>query len=187
MINLPNLSNLPNKSNNILSYFIKDIKDATELAFYKQKNHNTIIYILYKDRLIYKIDNYCYNYIHNIVKSLSIKFIRKFNICHDYRNNYKYLYYKNDNTIKDYNSNFIRYFFTCKKYLNKKNLLYSSKTKSILFVSIIYYKKYKYIRNHNRVYNIQIINIPIYTSSHILIPNKYELDYYCKFFNIYFG
>jgi hypothetical protein len=39
---------------NILSYFIKDIKDQNELAFYKQININNIIKIFYKDELLYE-------------------------------------------------------------------------------------------------------------------------------------
>jgi hypothetical protein len=31
-----------------------------------------------------------------------------------------------------------------------------------------------------------IYNITKFTSLQILIPNKYELQYYCKFFNLYF-
>ena len=171
-------NNLPN---NILSYFIKDIKDATELAFYKQKNHNTIIYILYKNKLIYKIDNYCYNYIHNIIKSLSFKFIRKFNICYDYIKNYKYLYYKNDNIIKDYNSNYIKFYFTYKKYLKKTIFSIIRNNKTLLSVLFRYYKKYKYIR----IYYLYTKISTKFTSPQILIPNKYELDYYCKLFNLY--
>jgi hypothetical protein len=39
--------------NNILSYFIKDIKDPIELAFYKQKNIDNTIEIFYKNELLY--------------------------------------------------------------------------------------------------------------------------------------
>ncbi len=180
-INIYKLSNLPNQSNNILSYFIKDIKDAKELAFYKQKNHNTIINILYKDKLIYKIDNYCYNYITNIIKSLSIKFINKSNICYNYWYNCKYLYYKKDTIIKYPNPNSIKFYFNCNKYLNKTLFYIIRNNKTLLSVIFNYYKKYKYIRNYNFYTKISTK----FTSPQILIPNKYELDYYCKFFNLY--
>ena len=179
-----------NPNNNILSYFIKDIKDATELAFYKQINHNTIIKIFYKDTLIYMFNEYCYNYIINIIKSRDYKFISKSNISYDYINYpFKYLYYKNDAKIKDNTSpNSILFNFKYNKYLNKTYFYYTRNNKTLLILLIIYYKKYKYIINYNRckyIINIDMyISINKFTSPQILIPNKYELDYYCKFFNI---
>jgi len=43
------------KPNNILSYFIKDIKDSKECALYTQINNTYNIEIFYKDKKIYKI------------------------------------------------------------------------------------------------------------------------------------
>jgi hypothetical protein len=57
--------------NNILSYFIKDIKDPIELAFYKQKNIDNTIEIFYKNELLY-ILNYdiILNLKTNIIKNI---------------------------------------------------------------------------------------------------------------------
>ncbi len=173
-----------NCPNNILSYFIKDIKDATEVSFYKQINlNNGYIQILYKDELIYNRSDYLYNYINNIIKQKSNKYIRKPNITYNYINKYKILFYNQDRTMKFINPNHIRFYFTYNKYLQKLNFQYCMKDKYLLFVSIIYLKKYKYIiRNYNIYYIERSIK---FTSSRILIPNKYELDYYCKFCNLY--
>jgi hypothetical protein len=169
-----------NSNNNILSYFIKDIKDATELAFYKQVNYYNFIQIFYKDKKLYELFNYCYNYLNNIIKHSSLKYIRKSNISYDYTNKNKALYYKNDTKILNYNPNNITYYFTYTKYLNKTSLYYFINNTYCIFLSISYYKKYKYIMNST-------ISTNKFTSPLILIPNKYELQYYCKFFNLYFG
>jgi hypothetical protein len=167
-----------NCPNNILSYFIKDIKDATEVAFYKQinlNNDNNDIKIFYKDKIIYHIkDNYIHNYIHNIIKYGYYKYIKKTNIDSNYISNFKRLYYKNNNP------NCITFDFTYKQYLIKTKLRYFINTKYLLYVYIIYSNCYKYIKKIND-------NTPMnkFFLSHILIPNKYELQYYCKFFNLY--
>jgi hypothetical protein len=171
-----------NCPNNILSYFIKDIKDATELAFYKQINNKNIIQILYKDQILYKINNHCYNYIKNIIKHIFLKYICKSNISYDYLNNIKTVYYKNDTKIKDTfsNSNSIKFQYTYNiynKFLNKTRIYYCNNINCI-FLTIFYSKKYKYIMIN--------LSTTIFTSPQILIPNKYELQYYCKFFNLYF-
>jgi hypothetical protein len=59
------------RPNNILSYFIKDIKDAKERAFYKEINEPDFIQIFYKDEILYDTQgkSYCYNYINNTVKT----------------------------------------------------------------------------------------------------------------------
>jgi hypothetical protein len=165
-----------NPNNNVLTYFIKDIKDAKERAFYKQINNNKIIQILYKDELIYVNNDFCYNYIHNIVKRNSSKYIATYKSCSMY--NLKFLYYKKDNTTRSNTPNYIKFHFTYKKYLNKNRFCYVINNNQILCLVIIYFKKYKYIMNY-------IYNIAKFTSPQILIPNKYELDYYCKFVNIY--
>ena len=164
-----------NHHDNILSYFIKDIKDATELAFYKEVNNNRLIEIFYKDKKLYKlsINNYSYNYIHDIVKHSAYKYIHKSNMSYNYKNNIKTLYYESNNSIT------FR-FNIYNKYLKKKEFNYQIKRKSLLYVYIFYYKKYKYIRRC-------AISAKKFTSPHILIPNKYELQYYCKFFILYFG
>ena len=169
------------QSNNILSYFIKDIKDETELALYKQINYywSRSVQILYKDIPIFELyTGAIYNHIHNIEKHCSKKYIRKSNIAYDYINNTKALYYKNNIKIYHYNSNYIKFSFLYNTYLTKKSIYYVINNETVLRIFIIYYKKYKYIINYNRCID------PKFTSPQILIPNKYELDYYCKFFNI---
>jgi hypothetical protein len=171
------------RPNNILSYFIKNIKDAKERAFYRQINEPGFIQIVYKDEILYEIICDCfYNYINNIIKVKSFKFIVNYNIWSNYNNFYKYLYYKQDRKIGITNRNYINYHFTYNKYLKKIKFQYIIDNKYILNISIIYFKKYKYIiknSNGNR-FSHKL------TSAMILIPNKYELQYYCNFFNIYF-
>jgi hypothetical protein len=173
---------MSNISDNILSYFIKDIKDATERAFYKQVNDTNDIKIFYKDKIIYRIYySFCFNYIYNIVKLSSIKYIRKSNICYNYATNNKALYYKNDAKIKINNLNNITFDFTYiyNKYLIKIVFRYTINNNKLLFVSIKNYNQYIYI-SFNDKKSIK------YSKNLILIPNKYELSYYCKFFNLYF-
>ena len=172
-----------NRFNNILSYFTKDIKDIRELVFYKQIKYNNGIKIFYKDKLIliYNIHYYyCYNYINNIFKSPSLKYIYKSKISYYSKSNNKTLYYKNNDTFNINNPNYINFYYLYNKYLNKIRFHYSIDGEELLFTYIIYYKNYKYIRTRNNK-NIKLK----FTSAQILIPNKYELDYYCKFFNIY--
>jgi hypothetical protein len=173
-----------NQPNNILSYFIKDIKDAKELAFYRQINHNNgNIQILYKDEILYEIQgNYFYNRINNVVKWSALKYIWHYKIYYNVPYNCKLLYYKKDRQIKVVNLNYIRYHFTYNKYLKKLNFKYVINNIPLLYISIIYSKKYKYIRNRNGTrFRCE------FTSAMILIPNKYELQYYCNFFNLYFS
>ena len=92
------------------------------MAFYKQVN-NKDIKILCKDELIYHKNYYCHNYINNIIKHGSLKYIQKANIAFNYISNFKRLYYKKDNKINCFNSNFITFDFIYNKYLNK-NLFY---------------------------------------------------------------
>jgi len=131
-------------TNNILSYFIKDIKTAKERAFYKQINYSSNnIRIFYNDEVIYSMNYYCYNYITNITKHVSIKCIYSYKIGYNHVYNTKYLYYKKDNTIHFSSPNFIKFYFNCNKYLKKTKFYYSMNDKYLLFVSILYSKKYK--------------------------------------------
>jgi len=167
-----------NQSNNILSYFIKDIKDDKR-PFYIQVNNKDNISIFYKNDLLYYSGLSIRNYINNIIKSKSFKFISNYKILSNYANNYKILYYKNDRKINFGNKNYIEVYFTYNKYLNKQNFYYLVNNKYLLFISIIHYTRYKFIRINKGVLNK-------FASTHILIPNKYELHYYCKLFNLYF-
>jgi len=173
-----------NQPNNILSYFIKDIKDAQELDFYRQINYfnNSHIKIKYKDKILYEIQGiYCYNHINNVVKGPSLRYMWNCKIYYSFSYNYKNLYYKKDRLIRSMNRNFIGYHFTYNKYLKKLDFEYFINSNKLLYISIIYYKKYKYIRKYK---GYKLSKFPSFI---ILIPNKYELHYYCKFFNLYFG
>jgi hypothetical protein len=55
------------KKTNILSYFIKDIKDPIECSFYEQTKYEDTITILYKGELIFmSINNLVFKFIYNI-------------------------------------------------------------------------------------------------------------------------
>ena len=166
--------------NNILSYFIKDIKDAKELALYKQTYYNNYKTIWYKNEIIFKINIiHIYNYIFNIYKSSIIKCIRSNYKISSYFNR-KILYYKHDKTVKYGSSNYIMFYFIYKKYLVKTHFSYVINNISLLNIEIKYSNGYIYISNLYKRNNK-------YTNNIILIMNKYELHYYNKFFNIYFG
>ena len=73
--------------NNILSYFIKNIKDAKERAFYTQVNYINCIQIFYKDKILYKIEIFITNYINNIRKARYFYHKENYKICHSsYKN-----------------------------------------------------------------------------------------------------
>jgi len=81
---------------NILSYFIKDIKDNQELAFYKQINTEDSIKIFYKDKLLYSIviDILYFILKPKVKPELNLKLIYNlvYNIKKDYYNNILYNY-----------------------------------------------------------------------------------------------
>ena len=168
------------RHNNILSYFIKDIKDAKELALYKQTYYNNYKTIWYKNEVIFEINNiHIYNYSLNIYKSSIIKCIRINYKIASYLHR-KILYYKHDKKIKYSSSNYIMFYFIYKKYLVKTHFSYVINNISLLKIEIKYSNGYIYISNLYKRNNK-------YTNNIILIMNKYELYYYNKFFNLYFG
>ena len=175
MINLTN-----NPTNNILSYFIKDIKDAKERAFYKQINNTERIRILYKNKIIYEINSlYSINYLYNIIKSIKSDYIFSKKNRSNYTTGYTNLFYKKDGDIRLNNPNYIEIHFYKDKYLQKYNLEYINNAKYLLTINIKYYNQYKYIYKPNIYYDkIRLINM-------ILIPNKYELQYYSKLLLIF--
>jgi hypothetical protein len=169
--------------NNILSYFIKDIKDAKELALYKQTYYNNYKTIWYKNEIICKINTiHIYNYIFNIYKSSFINIKSNYKISSF--SNSKNLYYKHDKTLRYGSLNYIYYMFIYKKYLVKTKFRYVS---NVLLLDTIlkYHNKYKYIFKYDNLILYKRNNK--YTNNIILIMNKYELHYYNKFFNLYFG
>jgi len=180
-------------SNNILSYFIKDIKDLIKRAYYKQQNKNGSIIIFHKNEIIFMNDMYhISNYINNIYKtnyksmnkSINKSINTYFNIC-NYKigryYNLKHLYYKHNKNIKCANSNYITFYFIYEKYLVKTDFSYVSNNKTLLNTMAKYHNGFKYIIT---IHYLMYMNNK-YTKNIILIMNKYELYYYNKFFNIY--
>jgi hypothetical protein len=114
------------KPNNILSYFIKDIKNPKKRALYTQINNTTNIKIFYKDKLLYKLQHYklkpefSWNYKNNIIKEYLSESINNIKINYIKSRNQKTLYYKKDKIISKPNGNYIMYNFICNKYLIKK-------------------------------------------------------------------
>ena len=176
------------KPNNILSYFIKDIKDPTECALYTQINTTNTIKIFYKDKLLYKLQHYkfqpeiCWNYKNNIIKDYYLRRITNDKIDYSKTRNYKALFYKKDKIISKTNENYIMYDFIYNKYLIKKSCNYVADSKSLLSIGIQYYNgykyKYKYLYQSYSKYKCKRVQI--------LIPNKYEFHYINRFFLLFF-
>jgi len=125
--------------NNILSYFIKDIKDHKTHSFYKQKQkkYKDNIKIYYKKEIICEINsNYKYNYILNIYKSSLTTYKSNYKIA--FNLNYKYFFYKKDNKVRLPNPNYIRYCFVYNKNFNKTQFNYTINNREFLSVLIIY-------------------------------------------------
>ncbi len=177
---------------NIVSYFTKDKRTGNKLFdFFKNINRNyswnidrknKIYYIYYKNKLIY------YFYKGVILKfTNNIKIDTRSNSFSNYKftktHNSKFLYYYmnneiNDNTLDPFTINLaaIRYIFICKKYLQKYYFFLLD-----LFIRYkIYYTNYlRYIQiDKNEIQNK-------YTNTIILVPNKYERQYYSKLFLIF--
>jgi len=173
---------MKHKFNNILSYFIKDINDPLERAFYKTKKPNNKIEIFYKDKLIYKIYfntfQYIYDYKNNIIKRDSR--YCNYKLYSDKATKYKKLFYNNNNTISKYNTKYIWYVYKQTKYFLKIRITYRIDNQIVIDNQVFYYNGYKYIRRCVLTYNN-------FSHSQILIENKYELHYYNRFFNLYFG
>ena len=168
---------------NILSYFIKDIKDPIKCAMYKQNNSENYITIWYKHEIIFLIDEKnIFNYINNIYKSRITN-----NTKGNYKIlswiNFKHLYYKRDSNIRFNNTNYITFIWVIyTKYLIKTAFYYISNNVLLFRNKVKYYNRYKYI---SEISEINKRNNK-YTNNIILIMNKYELHYYNKFFNFYF-
>ena len=165
--------------NNILSYFIKDIKDPKECALYKQINTNTNnIEIFYKDTILYRLNpEISWNYTTNIFKKYYPRRITNHKIDSIKIRNYKALFYKKDKIISKTNENYIMYDFIYNKYLIKRCFNYICKSISVLSIAIVYYKGYKYFIKFDKTFK--------YNYVHIFIMNKYEVHYINRFFSIY--
>ena len=177
------------KTNNILSYFTKDIKDTKECALYKQMNTTNNIEILYKGKLLYKLQHYklqpeiCWNYKTNIIKKYFtrsiINYIINYKINSNKKLKIKALFYKKDNKIAETNGNYISYSCIYNKYLIKNSFYYVAEFTSLLCIKSKYYNGYIYKYIYRYKGNLK------YKHVRILIMNKYELHYINRFFNIY--
>jgi len=137
-------------TNTILSYFIKDIKDPKELAFYKGIKTRKTIQIFYKDELLYEIDSKdIFNYKTNICKTFYSYCNYKLYSYKTTNYKYKYLYYKNNNKIAVFNPYYIGYLYKQNKYLKKLVINYCSQNAYLINNKINYYKGYKYIFKDN--------------------------------------
>jgi hypothetical protein len=169
-----------NNKNNILSYFIKDIKDPIEIALYEQRNRNDSITIVYKNYPIFMlIGNYILKHIRNIHKTRDNNIKCNYKI-HSYMSE-KYLYYKHDKKISTSNSNYIIFSYIRKKYQVKTYFEYFINNIRLFITLIKYFNGYKYKYIIKKYMTIK------YTNNIIIIMNKYELHYYNKFFDLYFG
>jgi hypothetical protein len=173
------------KPTNILSYFIKDIKDSNECALYTQIINTNTIEIFYKDKTIYKITYnkklnpiHSYGYKKNVIIDYFSRRLINYKIDSNERLNYKTLFYKKDNKILKDNYNCIYYEFIYNKYLIKKYFNYMMESKSLLCIKIKYYNGYKYLYK-------SYINSK-YKRDQILIMNKYEANYINRFFSLFF-
>jgi hypothetical protein len=174
------------KTNNILSYFIKDIKDPKEFALYKQMNTTNNIEILYKGKLLYKLQpEICWNYKTNIIKKYFTRSIINYIINYKINSNKKLknkaLFYKKDNKIALTNGNYISYSCIYNKYLIKNFFKYVMESKSVLFITIKYYNGYKYLYKSYNGYKGSK-----YTRVRILIMNKYEAHYINRLLGLFF-
>jgi len=173
------------RENNILSYFIKDIKDPIELAKYRQYNTSNFIQIYYNDNIIYihnRLYFFIYNLINNITKSNNLACICNNIIYFEKNSHFKKLFYNKDNKIFNHYANFISYIYNKDSYLYKPYLFYRINNITILSTTIKYYNgsKYIYFNVIHKAYKIKYKSL-------ILILNKYELHYISRFFNIYFA
>ena len=178
------------KPNNILSYFIKDIKDSKECALYTQINTTYTIEICYKDKKIYKITYnkklnpiHSYDYKNNVIIEYCSGRIINYKIDSNERANYKALFYKKDMLLsKEYHNydNSVIYEFIYNKYLIKNFFKYVIESKSVLSITIKYYNGYKYLYKYYKNFKYSK-----YTRVQILIMNKYEAHYINRLFNIY--
>ena len=172
------------KPNNILSYFIKDIKDSKECALYTQTNNTNNIEIFYKDKKLYRImftklcPKICWNYKNNVIIEYFSGNIINYKIDSNKRLKYKALFYKKDKILLKINDNYILYEFIYNKYLIKNFFDYVIDDKDLLCINIKYYNGYKYLYKHKNIYKYKYVQI--------LIMNKYELHYINRFFNLFF-
>jgi len=190
--------------NNILSYFIKDIKDPIEQAKYKQINNINQIKIFYETKLLYTNDllnSFIHKYMYNIFKSNYFRnFLYTYNFNFIKKDKHKYLHYNNNFNLGNGGSrDHIDYYYIHGAYLNKIYVKYTINGTLVFSTRFCYDKGYKYIFRFTKFTKIHTFtnfhkfhkfhkfhNFTKFYNSLILIKNKYELHYYNSFFNFYF-
>jgi hypothetical protein len=133
----------------------------------------------------------------NIIKNIFFSSIGNYKCESCIKDKYKFLYYKNDKLARIDNFNFIYYDFSYTKYFSKKHYEYvisekanskanskankkanSIEEKLCAYTIIKYYKCFKYIYTKTNSFKYKYVQI--------FIMNKYELNYFNKFFNLFF-
>ena len=183
---------------NILSYFIYNVPDINKSKFsYGALNNSINIY--YNSEVIFSIDFYeNYKYISNFSKNISRTFNDNILV------NFSTYEYQKDLDLSISNSNIVKQYFTIYIYKDNKiwteendnylciysNILNSIKDKYCYIYEItdikLFYTKNQRLNNyfiyiykkHNMIFTIK------YNKSFILIPNKYELNYYSMYFHL---
>jgi len=183
---------------NILSYFIYNVPDINKSKFsYGALNNSINIY--YNSEVIFSIDFYeNYKYISNFSKNISRTFNDNILV------NFSTYEYQKDLDLSISNSNIVKQYFTI--YIYKDNKIWTEENDNYLCIysNILNSIKYKYCyiyeitdiklfytknqrlnnyfiyiyKKHNMIFTIK------YNKSRILIPNKYELNYYSMYFHL---
>ena len=166
-------------TNNILTYFVRNITDVNELKFYEYKKIGNHIFIKYKNILIYhKFLTWSKNYISNIFKYINTTTIINCKIA-------KYSWYKilfNFYTkIDKFCSDKNIYEYYIKKYFIKLTNEYWVQNNLLLKTKYYFHKQKIY------VYKIHYYHLKRTYKYRILVHNKYELHYKSKLFEIFFA
>jgi len=185
------------QTNNILSYFIKDIKDPLELNKYRYYNiSGYYIQIYYHNILLYYHNiktKHILNHITKVYRNSNRIHIHTSKLFTSKDVKHKILFYKKDSKIStiypiNNSPNFISYNYIINnkkfKYLYKPYLSYKINYIWILIIKIKYYNGSKYMYYNDKYKSKSGISA---YKSQILIMNKYELQYISRFFNLYFA
>jgi hypothetical protein len=175
--------------NNILSYFIRNIKDKKERSYYKQKKDKCLNYvkILYKDEIILCIKGgktkIIWNYRNNIHRLYQDTYYRFSNnkLFKDGRT--KILFCNNELDISNYE--IIFQINTTNKFKYSCICRYKYNNTFIFSISYKYSKrkKYKSIYLDDPMFYFKFFYK--FHKSIVLIKNKYELHYYSNLFYLY--
>jgi hypothetical protein len=173
--------------NNVLSYFILNI-DKSKHSNYCQINSNNLLEIIstIEQKKLYICEIYTnriiiWNMNTNIYKL--IQFNKILGVAKNNFFNYKYdnagvIYYNKDLKMLIHNNHYIRYKYYLNKYKIKYNFSVYYNSIALFRNNIYYYNMYKIV---NKIINTYINGF----HSKILINNKYEMQYYSRYWYIY--